>query len=147
MFRAPTSAASRDPEHWTPGRSQDIAVRVRPVRRARAHRPGDDQGTMFVAATLVHPDTPLAAAYRHGRQLCHAHRGRLRCETPAILGVCQPARSEALRQETDPDGCSPNCRGAGCDEGDVVAVVAEVASESGAELGQGKVPVGGGVPA
>jgi hypothetical protein len=84
-------AAVRDPEPWTPGRSQDIAVRVGPFIERAHPRPGDDHGTEMIAVALVHPDTPHAAAYRHGRQLGYTDRGWLRCETTAILGSWQPA--------------------------------------------------------
>ncbi|WP_048910634.1 hypothetical protein, partial [Streptomyces sp. NRRL WC-3744] len=90
QFRA-ILAAVRDPEPWAPGRSQDIAVRVGRFIECAHTRPGDDQGTEMIAIALVHPDTPHAAAYRHGRQLGYADRGWLRCETTAILGLWQPA--------------------------------------------------------
>ncbi|MFC8247561.1 hypothetical protein [Streptomyces chartreusis] len=90
QFRA-MLAAVRAPEPWTPGRSQDIAVRVGPFIERAHTRPGDDHGTEMIAVTLVHPDTPQAAAYRHGRQLRYTERGWLRCETTAILGTWQPA--------------------------------------------------------
>ncbi|WP_217144789.1 hypothetical protein [Streptomyces sp. AC627_RSS907] len=48
-------------------------------------------GPDLIAVTLVHPDTPHAAAYLHGRQLGYTGRGWLRCETTAILGAWQPA--------------------------------------------------------
>lgn len=88
-FRA-MLAAVRDPEPWTPGRCQDIAVRVGPFVERAQTRPGDDHGPEMIAVALVHPDTPHAAAYLHGRQLGY-QRGWLRCETTAILGVWQPA--------------------------------------------------------
>ncbi|WP_318218980.1 hypothetical protein [Streptomyces sp. SCL15-6] len=44
----------------------------------------------MIAVTLVHPDTPHAAAYLHGRQLRYAERGWLRCKTTAVLGAWQP---------------------------------------------------------
>jgi hypothetical protein len=84
-------AALRDPEPWTPGRCQDVAVRVGPFIERAHPRPGDDHGTEMIAVALVHPDTPHAAAYLHGRQLGYTDRGWLRCETTAILGVWQPA--------------------------------------------------------
>ncbi|MEV5242611.1 hypothetical protein AB0K89_26415 [Streptomyces cinnamoneus] len=90
QFRA-MLAAMRDPEPWTPGRSQDIAVRVGPFIERAHTRPGDDHGTETIAVALVHPETPHAAAYRHGRQLGYTNRGWLRCETTAILGAWQPA--------------------------------------------------------
>ncbi|MFJ3310812.1 hypothetical protein ACIPSA_49355 [Streptomyces sp. NPDC086549] len=84
-------AAVRDPEPWRPGRSQDIAVRVGPFVERAHTRPGDDHGTEMIAVALVHPDTPHAAAYRHGRQLGYADRGWLHCETSKILGMWNPA--------------------------------------------------------
>ncbi|MFF4534111.1 hypothetical protein ACFY1P_33180 [Streptomyces sp. NPDC001407] len=84
-------AAVRAPEPWTPGRAQDIAVRVGPFIERAHTRPGDDHGPDLIAVALVHPDTPHAAAYLHGRQLGYANRGWLRCETTAILGAWQPA--------------------------------------------------------
>lgn len=54
-------------------------------------RPGDDHGTETIAVALVHPDAGHAAGYLHGRQLGYTDRGRLRCETTAILGAWQPA--------------------------------------------------------
>ncbi|MDQ1013395.1 hypothetical protein QFZ82_007963 [Streptomyces sp. V4I23] len=44
----------------------------------------------MIAVALVHPDTPHAAAYLHGRQLGYTDRGWLCCETTAILGTWQP---------------------------------------------------------
>ncbi|WP_438490744.1 hypothetical protein [Streptomyces sp. S186] len=84
-------AAVRDPELWTPGRAQDIAVRVGPFIERAHTRPGDDHGTDMIAVALVHPDTPHAAAYLHGRQFGYTDRGWLRCKTTAILGVWQSA--------------------------------------------------------
>ncbi|AVH61730.1 MULTISPECIES: hypothetical protein [Streptomyces] len=89
-FRA-MLAARKNPQPWTPGCNQDIAVRVGPFIE-RAHPiPGDDHGPDLIAVTLVHPDTPHAAAYLHGHQLGYTDRGWLRCETAAILGIWQPA--------------------------------------------------------
>ncbi|MFJ4007716.1 hypothetical protein ACIPWL_30285 [Streptomyces sp. NPDC090023] len=91
-FRAMLTAL-RNSEPWTPGTSsaRDIAVRVGPfVERAHA-RPGDDHGPDLIAVTLVHPGTPYAAAYLHGRQLGYTERGWLRCDTTKILGFWQPA--------------------------------------------------------
>lgn len=83
-------AAVRNPQPWTPGTAQDIAVRVGPFVE-RAHiRPGDDHGPDLIAVALVHPDTPHAAAYLHGRQLRYTERGWLRCQTNSILGAWQP---------------------------------------------------------
>ncbi|WP_046500632.1 hypothetical protein [Streptomyces odonnellii] len=89
-FRA-MLAAVRDPEPWTPGSAQDIAVRVGPFIERAHPRPGDDHGTEMIAVAVVHPDTPHAAAYLHGHQLGYTNRGWLRCETTAILGAWQPA--------------------------------------------------------
>ncbi|GAA2359059.1 hypothetical protein [Streptomyces cuspidosporus] len=90
QFRA-TLTAVRDPQPWTPGHSQDIAVRIGPFIERAHPRPGDDHGPEMIAVALVHPDTPHAAAYLHGRQLGYTDRGWLRCETTAILGTWQPA--------------------------------------------------------
>ncbi|MER6074630.1 hypothetical protein ABT187_38615 [Streptomyces sp. NPDC001817] len=89
QFRA-MLAALRNPEPWTPGGAQDIAVRIGPFVERAHTRPGDDHGPDMIAVALVHPDTPHAAAYLHGRQLGYTERGWLRCETTAILGVWQP---------------------------------------------------------
>ncbi|MFI7178946.1 hypothetical protein [Streptomyces spororaveus] len=90
QFRAMLTAV-RDPQPWTPGHGQDVAVRVGPFIE-RAHiRPGDDHGTEMIAVALVHPDTGHAAGYLHGRQLGYTDCGWLRCETTAILGAWQPA--------------------------------------------------------
>lgn len=89
QFRA-MLAAVRDPEPWTPGGAQDIAVRVGPFIERAHTRPGDDHGPDMIAVALVHPDTPHAAAYLHSRQLGYTERGWLRCETTAILGFWQP---------------------------------------------------------
>ncbi|MGR8012265.1 hypothetical protein [Streptomyces hypolithicus] len=88
-FRA-MLAAVRNPEPWTPGRSLDVAVRIGPFVERAHPRPGDDYGPEMIAVALVHPDTPHAAAYLHGRQLGYTERGWLRCETTAILGTWQP---------------------------------------------------------
>ncbi|MFE1453382.1 hypothetical protein [Streptomyces olivaceoviridis] len=84
-------AAVRNPQPWTPGSAQDIAVRVGPFIERAHTRPGDDHGPDMIAVTLVHPDTPHADAYLHGRQLGYTERGWLRYETTAILGLWQPA--------------------------------------------------------
>ncbi|MEU9945590.1 hypothetical protein [Streptomyces lavendulae] len=60
-------AAVRDPEPWAPGRAQHVAVRIGPFIERAHPRPGDD-GTETIAVALVHPDTPDAEAYLHGRQ-------------------------------------------------------------------------------
>ncbi|MGW1776261.1 hypothetical protein [Streptomyces sp. NPDC002104] len=89
QFRAMLTAV-RNPHPWTPGGSQDIAMRVGPFVERAHTRPGDDHGPDLIAVTLVHPDTPHAAAYLHGRQLGYTNRGWLRCPTTAILGFWQP---------------------------------------------------------
>ncbi|MDX2521652.1 hypothetical protein PV355_42105 [Streptomyces stelliscabiei] len=85
QFRA-LLAALRDPEPWTPGHGQDIAVRVGPwIERART-RPGDDHGPDIIAVALQHPGgsyTPYGERYRR--------LGWLRCETDKILGVWNSA--------------------------------------------------------
>ncbi|MFH9426313.1 hypothetical protein [Streptomyces sp. NPDC017529] len=83
-------AAVRHPEPWTPGRAQDVAVRIGPFIERAQPRPGDDHGTDMIAVALVHPDTPHAGAYLHRRQLGYTERGWLRCETTAIIGTWQP---------------------------------------------------------
>ncbi|MEU9356235.1 hypothetical protein AB0D65_35855 [Streptomyces griseoloalbus] len=89
QFRTMLTAV-RNLQPWTPGHAQDVAVRIGPfVERARP-RPGDDHGPEMIAVALVHPDTPHAAAYLHGRQLGYTDRGWLRCETAAVLGLWQP---------------------------------------------------------
>ncbi|MFG2716407.1 hypothetical protein ACGFX2_38690 [Streptomyces goshikiensis] len=89
-FRA-MLAAIREPEPWTPGCPQDIAIRVGAFIERAHTRPGDDHGPHVIAVALVHPDTPHAAAYLHGQQLGYTSRGWLRCETTTILGTWQPA--------------------------------------------------------
>ncbi|MFJ7209517.1 hypothetical protein ACIQWR_39050 [Streptomyces sp. NPDC098789] len=89
-FRA-MLAALRTPEPWTPGCGQDVAVRVGAYIERAHPRPGDDHGPDLIAVALVHPYTPHAAAYLHGRQLGYTNRGWLRCETAGILGLWQPA--------------------------------------------------------
>ncbi|MFG2463325.1 hypothetical protein ACGFWE_40620 [Streptomyces sp. NPDC048523] len=83
--------AMRNPQPWTPGHAQDIAVRVGPFIERAQPRPGDDHGPDLIAVALRHPDTPHAAAYLHGKKLGYNNRGWLRCETAAILGTWQPA--------------------------------------------------------
>lgn len=87
QFRA-TLTALRNPQPWTPGGAQDIAVRIGPFVERAYTRPGDDHGPDMIAVALVHPDTPHAAG--RGRQLGYADRGWLRCETTVILGFWQP---------------------------------------------------------
>ncbi|MFD6478972.1 hypothetical protein ACFWEH_36280 [Streptomyces anulatus] len=84
--------ALRNPDPWTPGTSsaRDIAVRIGPFVERAHTRPGDDHGPDLIAVTLVHPSTPHAAAYLHGRQLGYTERGWLRCPTNAIIGFWQP---------------------------------------------------------
>lgn len=89
QFRAMLTAL-RNPEPWAPGSARDIAVRVGPFIERAHTRPGDDHGPDLIAVALVHPDTPHAGAYLHGRQLGYTERGWLRCETSAILGFWQP---------------------------------------------------------
>uniref|UniRef100_UPI00366E6DDC hypothetical protein n=1 Tax=Bacillus tropicus TaxID=2026188 RepID=UPI00366E6DDC len=89
QFRAMLTAV-RNPKPWAPGTAQDIAVRVGPFVERAHTRPGDDHGPDLIAVALVHPDTPHAAAYLHGRQLGYAERGWLRCPTDVILGFWQP---------------------------------------------------------
>ncbi|MFC7818707.1 hypothetical protein ACFUTR_29210 [Streptomyces sp. NPDC057367] len=89
QFRA-MLAAVRNPQPWTPGGSQDIAIRVGPFVERAHTRPGDDHGPDMITVALVHPGTPHAASYLHGRQLGYTERGWLRCPTNAILGVWQP---------------------------------------------------------
>ncbi|MFJ3498792.1 hypothetical protein ACIPPJ_35195 [Streptomyces sp. NPDC086091] len=89
QFRAMLTAV-RNPQPWTPGHAQDVAVRIGPFVERAHPRPGDDHDPEMIAVALVHPDTPHAAAYLHGRQLGYTEGGWLRCETTAILGVWQP---------------------------------------------------------
>ncbi|MFJ8159220.1 hypothetical protein [Streptomyces sp. NPDC094468] len=88
QFRAMLTAL-RNPEPGAPGSARDIAVRVGPFIE-RAHTPPDDHGPDMIAVALVHPGTPQASAYLHGRQLGYTERGWLRCQTSAILGFWQP---------------------------------------------------------
>ncbi|WP_367140637.1 MULTISPECIES: hypothetical protein [Streptomyces] len=89
QFRA-TLTALRNPEPWTPGSARDIAVRVGPFVERAHTRPGDDHGPDMIAVALVHPDTPHAGAYLHGRQLGYTNHDWLRCKTTTILGFWQP---------------------------------------------------------
>ncbi|MER7229091.1 hypothetical protein [Streptomyces rubradiris] len=50
----------------------------------------------MIAVTLVHPDTPHAAAHLHGSQLGYTDRGWPRCQTTAILGLWQPGPGYAM---------------------------------------------------
>ncbi|QHA02215.1 hypothetical protein GQF42_01710 [Streptomyces broussonetiae] len=55
--------------------------------RTKIHTYGSSTNPDLIAVALVHPDTPQGAAYLHGHQLGYTTKGRLRCETAAILGV------------------------------------------------------------
>ncbi|CAL9328760.1 hypothetical protein SUDANB58_00025 [Streptomyces sp. enrichment culture] len=68
-------AAVRDPQPWTLGHAQDVAVRIGPLLERAHPRPGDDHGPEMIAVALVPPDTPHAAAYLHGRRLGYTDRG------------------------------------------------------------------------
>lgn len=99
-------AAMREPQPWTPGCSQDVAVHVGPHLERVHPRPGDDQGPDLIAVSLVHPDAPHAWTHRHGRELGYNGRGWLRCKTTAILGIWQPAYAmftHAAADQTLPD--------------------------------------------
>ncbi|MEU6996673.1 hypothetical protein ABZ953_39275 [Streptomyces sp. NPDC046465] len=89
-FRA-MLAALRDPQPWTPESARDIAVRIGPFVERAHPRPGDDSGPTTITVALVHPDTPQATAYLHGRQLGYSSRGWLRCHITSVLGIWQPA--------------------------------------------------------
>ncbi|UTR83663.1 hypothetical protein [Streptomyces cavourensis] len=82
--------AVRNPQPWTLGTAQDIAVRIGPFVERAHTRPGDDHGPDLIAVTLVHPDTPYAAASLRGRQLGYTEHDWLRCPTTAIIGFWQP---------------------------------------------------------
>lgn len=85
QFRA-LLAALREPEPWTPGLGQDVAVRVGPFIERAQTRPGDDYGPDIIAVALQHPGgsyTPYGDRYRR--------LGWLRCETAQIIGVWNPA--------------------------------------------------------
>ncbi|MGW7605277.1 hypothetical protein [Streptomyces antimycoticus] len=84
-FRA-MLAARANPQSWTPGSNQDIALQVGPfIERARP-RHGDDHGPDVIAVALVHPDDPHV---RYGDR--YTRKGWLRCETSTILGTWTPA--------------------------------------------------------
>ncbi|MEU5234043.1 hypothetical protein AB0G82_32920 [Streptomyces anulatus] len=87
-FRANLAAiaAVRDPEPWTPGHYQALAVRVGPYIERAHTRPGDDHGPDLIAVTLENPGGPYAPYGARHRKL-----GWLRCETTRILGVWNPA--------------------------------------------------------
>lgn len=93
-FRA-MLAAVRDPELWTPGRAQDVTVRVGPFIERAHTRPGDDHGTEMIAVALVHPDTPHAAAYLHGTSSA----------TPTEAG-CAARRARSSASGSRPTRCS-----------------------------------------
>ncbi|MEU6102777.1 hypothetical protein [Streptomyces flaveolus] len=84
-FRA-MLATLGDPEPWTPGRAQDVAVRVGPFIERAHTRPGDDHGPDVIAVALQHPGGPYAPYGARYRRL-----GWLRCETSKILGVWSSA--------------------------------------------------------
>ncbi|MGW2896863.1 hypothetical protein ACWDAO_20165 [Streptomyces sp. NPDC001212] len=91
-------AVLRAPEPWTPGRIQEVAVRVGQfIERAHA-RPGN-HGPDVIAVALVRLDTPHAAAHAHR----YSSEGWLRCETSAILGIWQSAH-RMLSLVTDASG-------------------------------------------
>ncbi|MFJ9380387.1 hypothetical protein [Streptomyces sp. NPDC101455] len=84
-FRA-MLAALRSPEPWTPGRCEDVAVRVGPFVERAHPRPGDDHHPDLIAIALQHPSgsyAPYGARYRK--------LGWLRCDTATILGMWTPA--------------------------------------------------------
>ncbi|WP_328698536.1 hypothetical protein [Streptomyces sp. NBC_00342] len=86
-FRAHLAAitALRDPEPWTPGQDQTIAVRVGPFIERAHTRPGDDHGPDLIAVTLEHPSGSYAHYGARYRKM-----GWLRCETAKILGLWNP---------------------------------------------------------
>ncbi|MCX4425905.1 hypothetical protein [Streptomyces mirabilis] len=97
QFRA-LLAALRDPERWTPGHCQDLAVRVGPFVERAHPRPGDDHGPDIIAVALQHPGgsyTPYGARYRK--------LGWLRCETDKILGAWKPAYEPLTHAAADLD--------------------------------------------
>ncbi|MFE4825240.1 hypothetical protein ACFRFU_54980 [Streptomyces sp. NPDC056704] len=97
QFRA-LLAALRDPEPWTPGHCQDLAVRVGPFVERAHPRPGDDHGPDIIAVALQHPGgsyTPYGARYRK--------LGWLRCETDKILGAWNPAYEPLTHAAADLD--------------------------------------------
>ncbi|WP_333741113.1 hypothetical protein [Streptomyces sp. IBSBF 2806] len=85
QFRA-LLAALRDPEPWTPGQCQDLAVRVGPFVERAHPRPGDDHGPDVIAVALQH----LGGSYTPYGE-CYRKLGWLRCETDTILGAWNPA--------------------------------------------------------
>jgi hypothetical protein len=91
QFRA-LLAALRDPEPWTPGQCQDLAVRVGPFVERAHPRPGDDHGPDIIAVALQHPGDSYAPYGARYRKL-----GWLRCETDNILGAWKPAYEPLTR--------------------------------------------------
>ncbi|KPL26272.1 hypothetical protein JI76_37940 (plasmid) [Streptomyces anulatus] len=87
-FRANLAAiaAVRDPEPWTPGHCQALAVRVGQFIERAHTRPGDDHGPDLIAVSLQRPGGPYAPYGARHRKL-----GWLRCETTKILGAWNPA--------------------------------------------------------
>ncbi|MEU1948146.1 hypothetical protein ACFW95_05530 [Streptomyces sp. NPDC059474] len=84
-FRA-MLAARENPQPWTPGSNQDIALQVGPFIERTHPRPGDDHGPDAIAVALIHPDNPHV---RYGDR--YTRKGWLRCETSTILGTWTPA--------------------------------------------------------
>lgn len=80
-------ATVRNPQPWTPGHAQDVAVRIGPFMERAHPRPGDDHGPDVIAVAPVHPDTPHTTTYAHR----YTSTGWLRCYTSTILGTWQPA--------------------------------------------------------
>ncbi|MGW7645235.1 hypothetical protein [Streptomyces bobili] len=83
-------AAVRDPQPWTPGQSQDIAVRVGPFVERAHPRTGDDHGLDVSPVALQHPSGSYLPYGERYRKL-----GWLRCETTTILGAWQSAYSRS----------------------------------------------------
>lgn len=75
----------KNPQPWTPGSGEDVAVRVGPFIERGHPRPGDDHGPDVFALALVHPDTPHAPYDRR------YNRGWLRCERRLIFGAWHSA--------------------------------------------------------
>lgn len=84
-FRA-MRAARKNPQSWTPGNNQYIALQIGPFVERAHPRPGDDHGPDIIAVALVHPDDPHV---RYGDR--YTRKGWLRCETSTILGTWDPA--------------------------------------------------------
>ncbi|WP_230885269.1 hypothetical protein [Streptomyces spinoverrucosus] len=66
-FRA-LLAACNNPQPWTPGCNQDVAVRVGPFLERAQPRPGDDHGPDLIAVTLVHPGAHHRCWHRRCRR-------------------------------------------------------------------------------